>query len=634
MKTTRNEPTLPYLSGLDGLRAVSVLAVMLYHAEVPWLQGGFLALDVFFVVSGYLITSLLRAEVERTGHIDLWAFWKRRARRLLPALFALIAVVVAVTAVHLPAELWALKKDVAAGLTYCTNWYLILAHQSYFEQLERPSLLRHLWSLAIEEQFYVLWPLVFGLALVPLPRRVAAWGLGILSLLSAAWMAWLFVPDQDPSRVYYGSDTRAQALLLGAALAFLLPPQRLTAGAPGTRAVLADVLGLAGLVTLAVACVLINDGDPFPYRGGFFLVDACALAMIVGAVVPGARVCGALFGSAPLRWTGRRSYGLYLWHWPVFMLTRPMLDVEMDGPFLLLGRLGVSFAIAEVSFRYLEEPIRQGALPRMVANLRGDAGPAWRLRARLWALSLVTGVCVLAASLWSAVRPVAGAEAWGFEGEEVRLVQVSEPNAIQRAKGSVAVDAAASSVPVTENAPPPSRRETKRIAPAPVRAHDDPTDKPVRTAVLCIGDSVMLGASRALRAALVNVEIDARVGRRAPEAARELAERREAGLLSDTVIIHIGNNGWLTAEDFEGMARALEGVPRVFFVTNHVARRWQDPNNQVILQGTQRYAGRFKAVNWLDASEGKKEWFRRDGCHLNNAGAAAYATLVSESALR
>jgi len=624
---------LPYLPGLDGLRAVSVLAVMLYHAEVSWLQGGFLALDVFFVVSGYLITSLLRAEYERTSHIDLWAFWKRRARRLLPALFALIAVVIAVAAVHVPEELWSLKKDVAAGLTYCTNWYLIVAKQSYFEQLERPSLLRHLWSLAVEEQFYVVWPLVFGLVLVPLPRRVATFGLGVLALLSAAWMAWLFVPDQDPSRAYYGSDTRAQALLLGAALAFLLTPERLAASTHARRSSVSDGLGLAGLSGLLVACVLINDGDRFPYRGGFFLVDLCALAMIVGAVIPGARVCRMLFGSVWLRWVGRRSYGLYLWHWPVFMLTRPVLDVAMDGPLLLLGRLTVSFVIAEISFRYLEEPIRQGALARMLADLKGEAGPRMRLRARAWMLGVVAGVGVLTAALLSAVPPVDRALAWGFEGERAHLAQVSEPPAKAKPTGVALSEATVNKV--AEDVRPAVRADAKNaVAPRPAADDGTPADKPVRASVLCFGDSVMLGAARALRETLVNVEIDARVGRRAPEAAKELAERRAAGLLSDTVIIHIGNNGWLTQEDFEGMARALEGVPRVLFVTNRVVRRWQNPNNEVILQGAQRHAGRFKIVDWPDASEDKKGWFKRDGCHLTSTGAAAYATLIRDSAAR
>jgi peptidoglycan/LPS O-acetylase OafA/YrhL len=222
------EVRLPYLPGLDGLRALAVIAVLLYHAELPWIPGGFLGVEVFFVISGYLITTLLLAEWRQRGRIDLKAFWLRRARRLLPALYLLLVVTLAYAVVFLPGEVAGLRGDAVAALGYVTNWYLVLGHESYFEAIGRPSLLKHLWSLAVEEQFYLLWPpvLALGLGVGATRWRERRVLLGALALAaaSALLMALLYRPEVDLSRVYFGSDTRAAGLLIGAALAFAWTP--------------------------------------------------------------------------------------------------------------------------------------------------------------------------------------------------------------------------------------------------------------------------------------------------------------------------------------------------------------------------------------------------------------------------
>src|ERR687894_1117737 len=221
--------SLPYLPGLDGLRALAVIAVLLYHAGISWIPGGFLGVEVFFVLSGYLITALLLAEWRTKGSVDVKAFWLGRARRLLPALYLLLVVTLAYAVVFLPGEVAGLREDVIAALGYVTNWYLVLGHESYFEAVGRPSLLKHLWSLAVEEQFYLFWPLVFWLgvsfgATRWRTRRVLMAALGGAAI-SVALMAVLFVPGVDPSRLYYGTDTRAGGLLVGAALALVCTPE-------------------------------------------------------------------------------------------------------------------------------------------------------------------------------------------------------------------------------------------------------------------------------------------------------------------------------------------------------------------------------------------------------------------------
>jgi peptidoglycan/LPS O-acetylase OafA/YrhL len=356
---------LPYLPGIDGLRALAVLAVVLYHADIP-LAGGFLGVEIFFVLSGYLITALLYAEWQANGTISLKSFWLRRARRLLPALGLLLIGTLVFVALVLPDELLSHTRDTLATLSYTMNWYLIGTEQPYFDPTLRPPLLQHLWSLAIEEQFYLIWPILFLVGM----RLFGRGGLLALTLmgasLSAVWMAVHYTPDMDPSRLYYGTDTRATGLLLGAALGLLSQPQQLQAKQRYTSGSdLAGLLILAGLVALLV---LLTNETPALYLGGFVAVDLLTLFLIVCITAPEGRLLPALFGWQPLRYLGTRSYSIYLWHWPVIMVTRPFFDVPFDGVPLLVLRLSLVLILAEISYRLVENPIRKHGLA-VIRNL-------------------------------------------------------------------------------------------------------------------------------------------------------------------------------------------------------------------------------------------------------------------------
>jgi peptidoglycan/LPS O-acetylase OafA/YrhL len=371
---------LPYLPGLDGLRALAVLAVMLYHADAGP-QGGFLGVETFFVLSGYLITALLLAEWRQDGRIDLLAFWKRRARRLLPALALLLVAVLLFAVIFLSREASALFGDTLASLGFVMNWRLVFSQQSYFDPLIRPSLLQHLWSLAVEEQFYLLWPLLFALGMRYLrPLALLCVVLGV-ALASTLLMAALFQPDADPSRIYYGTDTRAAALLIGAALALRWTPWQ--EAEPGSRPLAAalDIAGMLALLVLLSAYLWLDAYQPLLYQGGFAAVSLATALLIAATVYPGSWL-GAMLGIAPLRWLGLRSYSLYLWHWPVFMLTRPYLDVPLDGWALLGLRLALVCVLADLTYRLVELPVRRGLFGRFMprlASLRSlMSGPSLR----------------------------------------------------------------------------------------------------------------------------------------------------------------------------------------------------------------------------------------------------------------
>lgn len=627
--------SLPYSPGLDGLRALSVIAVLLYHAGVAWLPGGFLGVEVFFVISGYLITALLLAEWDRRGRINVAAFWLRRARRLLPALFLLLVVVLTFAVVFLPGEVAGLRGDVLAAFGYVTNWYLILGQESYFEAVGRPSLLKHLWSLAVEEQFYLLWPLLLATGLTFWSRRrvLVATLLGVV--LSALLMAVLFRPDVDPSRVYYGTDTRAMGLLVGAALAFLWVPGRGSGSAAGgrpsrrrwvrrlqhrwgwTTPFFIDVAGVAALAGLVVFCLRLGEFQPFLYRGGFIVVDLLTAALILVVAHPRARLGSGLLGREPLRWVGLRSYGIYLWHWPVFMVTRPQLDVPFDGIPLLALRLALTLVLAELSYRFVETPIRRGALGRAWERLRESRGPRRRQLGVKWGTVAATAL-VFSAGLGVAVAQAQAPEKPSYLSED-RVQNEAPP--VQESEEMADAGAATPDTP----APAPEPAGTTAEESTTVTGAADPQI----TSVTAVGDSVMVGAAGTLQQNVANLAIiDAEVGTQADTAIAILRSRQAAGQLGDAVVVHVGNNGPVSKKQFNQIMRALADVRKVVVVNTKVPRSWEQHNNQVLAEGVQRHPNAVLA-DWYAASADRPELFWDDGIHLRPEGQQVYTDLIS-----
>jgi peptidoglycan/LPS O-acetylase OafA/YrhL len=581
----------PYLPGVDALRALAVLAVFAYHAGIGWMPGGFLGVDVFFVISGYLITSLLLREFRRDGHLRLGPFWLRRARRLLPAVGVLIAVTMVVAAIVEPDRIDQLRGDALASLLYFANWHFVYGHESYFESFGRPSLFRHLWSLSVEEQFYLFWPLLFaaGMKLFGRTRLLLGVLAGALASVALAWA--LFDPGHDASRIYYGTDTHAVGLLAGVALALVWSPVELRRHSAG-RLVgpILDAVGVLALGYVVLAFLHVHDYDLALWHGGYLWL-ALATALLLAALAHPAARLGRLLGRPPLLWLGLRSYSFYLWHWPVLALTRPGIDVSVPRGILIPLQLLATLALADLSYRFVELPFQGKAkLPGLPAGWLRVGRPA-----------LVGGVLAIVVFVgWSGL----------FGG------------------GDQQVDAAAASTATVAEVharPPlgPDRLPGGRAG---------GPDRPPR--IVALGDSVMIGAKEKLAARLgPGFSMDARVGRQADEFVALTQRLKREGHRPDAMIVQMGDNGPLYGSEMEALQKATSNVSELFLVNDHAQVSWLGESNHALAEAAAQWP-HTTLIDWAAAADAGGESLFWDGTHLTPGGAGVYARLVAGTVRR
>ncbi len=379
-----------YVPGLDGIRAIAVICVIAYHLGVPGAQGGMLGVGIFFTLSGYLITDLLLQQWTADMHIALGQFWLHRARRLLPALFVMLPTVTVWVALFDAGQLSSLRRQVIAAVFYVSNWSTIAQNGSYFARFAAPLPLDHLWSLAIEEQFYIVWPwlLLAGLWFGRTRRNLLLMTLGGAAV-SALLMALLYTPGYDPTRVYEGTDTRAFALLIGAALAIRGAAWFTRNRPPAAAGIIRDAAGIVGLVVIGLLIARTTAFSAFLYPYGFLLLSIATAAVVAAVMNPSSRL-GLALGCRPLRWLGVRSYGIYLWQWPVIVLINPS-----HGPLGVpraVAAVAITVGIAALSWKYVEDPVRHGAIERLWQRLRASRGRPNAARRRLVLSGTVFGV--------------------------------------------------------------------------------------------------------------------------------------------------------------------------------------------------------------------------------------------------
>lgn len=609
-------PKLGYRPSLDGLRAIAVTAVVLYHADISWMPGGFLGVEVFFVVSGFLITALLIDEKHHSGTVSLRQFWTRRARRLLPALYLLLLVVSVASMIVYRDAAGRMGGDVLAAIFYVSNWWQIYLQESYFAQAGRPPLLQHLWSLAIEEQFYLVFPGLFVVGMARFGRKHMSWILGGLAVMSAAWMALRFKEFTDPSAIYYSTFTRASGLLVGALLAVLWAPWRTRGKAALGAGHALDGAGVAGLVIIGWFFWRVNAFDAFIYRGGMFLLDLVCVVVIAVLVHPAGSLHKVL-GIAPLRWIGVRSYSIYLWHWPIFMVTRPELDLPFTGLPVFVLRIALTLGAAEMSYRYVETPLRNGVFGSWWQGFRASTGEGRAVYARQ--LVIVGGSSVaLIALIGFGLQQAASSP----DREKIALEAAAVPDVGEGAAGPATTTSSTTTVPATV----PGAVTSTTIAQVGVAPGAAPAVAQTATNALAVGDSVMLGASGQLKAAMPGLSVDAKVGRQFDRVTQVLQWYVSQGKAQGPIIIHAGTNGTFSDADLDKIFE-IAGDRQVLLVNAKVERPWQDLVNQRLAAAADRHSNAV-LVDWHGLSEDHPDWFAPDGAHLRPAGARAYAELI------
>jgi peptidoglycan/LPS O-acetylase OafA/YrhL len=641
-----------YLPGLDGLRALAVLAVIAYHLQLGWAPGGMLGVAVFFTLSGYLITDLLLQRWAGTGSLKLAEFWRHRARRLLPALFLMLAVVTVWVSLLNPPQLAALRDAEAAAAGYVSNWWLIAQHSSYFARFGPPTPLGHLWSLAVEEQFYLIWPWLLWLGLKSPVGRRSPWLLTTATLAlagaSAAAMALMYHPGYDPTRVYDGTDTRAFGVLIGAALAFVWPTsrQRGDIGTTGRRVL--DGAGLAGLAVIAFLIWRMDEYSDLLYPGGMVLVSLATAAVICAAASPASRI-GPLLGWQPLRWLGVRSYGIYLWHYPIIVLTTPANGQES----LARGaaQVAASIAVAALSWRFVEDPIRHGALGRWRAQLTTSGWRGLPRRAWLGAGATAGTVALILAALTGAIQPASG-----------HPVTTTPP-------GTGPSKLAASATGQGTSGQAAARRARTRthhtVAADPARGSRSRWRTSCR-AVVHIGDSTSEGMTSpdylpdpAQRLAAQYARVGVSTVRPEISGARSIVETYQGhsnAWMAARQLIHGGYHGcWVLALGTNDAANVAVGSPDsmatrirwMMSVTRGQPVMWVNVRsllasgpyaetnmlrwNRALLQACPRYPN-MRIYDWAAAA--KPGWFISDGIHYTSPGYAARAHLIANALAR
>jgi peptidoglycan/LPS O-acetylase OafA/YrhL len=576
------ERGIRYIPAIDGLRAVAVIAVILYHLGFTWIPGGFLGVDLFFVISGYVITRLLLDSIQRSGGLDLRAFYAARIRRLLPPLIFMIVTTTVVVGLWAPDTMRRFLGDTPFALFGGMNWWLVFRQTDYFEAIGRPPLLQHTWSLGVEAQFYLVWPLIlllvlryFGKNKIPGAALLIAAFSGIALLVVSLQID--AASGSQVSHVYFGTDTHSIGLFLGAALAVRWIPQNLQETVSRKAQDFIDGIGVFGFLGIIAAFLFIDETDPTLYKLAFPLAGIFGCAIITSVVHPASRFAPIL-SSKPFIWIGERSYAIYLWHWVIFQVTRPNFDLEGSDWALVALRILVVFALADISLRLVELPVRSGLIDYWFKGMKYRTKRV-QIRQKLAVLLIVISILGSAASVAS--------------------------SAIIKGDRQLA--------------------ELKQQLQPPIDTQPLPTDG-TNPGLWVTGDSVILGIRFELDSRHDIGLINARVGRQATELL-EVITNDKANMSTATIVLNLGNNNKLSEAQVAAIFEEIKDQPRIVVVNTAVPRPWRDGNNALISQ----YAATYGAyvVDWASISEGHSEYFGPDGVHLSPAGVRSYVEAIS-----
>lgn len=582
MATTRG---IQHIPAIDGLRAVAVAAVVFYHLGFAWIPGGFLGVDLFFVISGYVITRLLLDSIERSGGLDLRGFYKARARRLLPPMIFMIVVTAFYISVWAQDSVKRFLTDVPFAISGTINWWLVANEQDYFEAIGRPPLLQHTWSLAVESQFYLIWPIILLLVLKRFGKKVIPFAALLIALTSASLLFYVSLQldaSSNVSHVYFGTDTHSVGLFLGSALAVSWIPQNFKNEVSVRAQNFIDFIGVFGFIGILATFLLIDESSPTAYKIAFPLAAIFGVAIITSIVHPASRFAPILQNRV-LLWIGERSYAIYLWHWVIFQISRPSVDLMGEDWALIAVRILIVLALADISLKLVELPVRSGAVEYWFKGMKYRTA-AVRKKQKALLISFIS-MTLLSLSILSTNAILSNN----------RVAQTLEES--------------------LTTAPSITETETALINPS--------------QAIWLTGDSVILGIRNALSEIQPIIVVNARVGRQAPELLEEMRKDVEKAA-GATIVMNLGNNDLLNRETVREIFALAQVSPRVVVVNTAVPRPYRDANNQLVNEVAQEFSN-VRVVDWNSISQDHPEYFAPDGVHLVPTGVSAYVLAIDEA---
>lgn len=585
-----------YMPGLDGVRAVAVIAIIIYHLNPQWLSGGFLGVDTFFVISGYLITSLLLTEYHNTGKIELMSFWLRRVKRLIPAVLFLVMGVIVLSLIFMPTEIQKVRADSIAAIFYVSNWWYIMQNVDYFEQFAVQPL-KHLWSLAIEEQFYLVFPIVL-LSLLSFIRLLKSIRIIFLILLVISMIAMmvLYVPNENVARVYFGTDTRIQTLLMGVLLALVWPPFQLKAKVNRQMRTMIDTAGVVGLAILFICFKFVSETNSILYYGGFFLISTVTLLVIASSVHPSGYFAKFL-GNKVFTFIGSRSYSLYLWHYPIIVLIHHQFVQGQIPPLVYVVEILLMVLMAEFSYKFIEQPFRKEGFNIFAFNHLKNWRSQKVLRTWLVIILLIPTLLVMVG---------------GFNRfAQKNSTRVTEVNTEEIDKL------------ITQPLPLPQLEIDGFV----VKGNKQ---KYASWKPLLIGDSVMVDIGDYFRSFVPKADINGKVGRQLVEAT-SLAKRQYQSYRdkNDIVVLELGTNGDFTEEQLNSLLEQF-GEADIYLVNTRVPRSYESHVNQVLAKAAKKRAN-VTLVDWYSRSENHTEYFAPDGIHLQPPGVRALTNSIIQA---
>lgn len=570
-----------HIPAIDGLRALAVFAVVLYHLGISWIPGGFLGVDLFFVISGYVITRLILDSIESANGLDIKKFYAARIRRLFPGLVVLLIVTSVMIALFAPDAIRRFIQDVPYVLSGTNNWHLVALQQDYFQAIGRPPLLQHTWSLAVEFQFYLIWPIILLFIWRRFGKRVVRRAALVIATFSGTAL-FLFSLQADNatagriSHIYFGTDTHSLGLFLGSALAVSWIPRNLTPNISQRAQDFVDGIGVFGFIGLLCIFLFIDQENATLYQIAFPLAALFGCATLVSIVHPASRFSPILSNRVFL-WIGQRSYGIYLWHWVVFQVTRPGADLTGNLPALNIARVLIVLALADISLRAIEIPIRNGVVQNWFRGMKYRT-KIMQKRQRIFVASVTAFIVVIS-------------------GSSVALAWQRDQSIIVEIKPELELPDTVMGVS--------------------------------KSGLWVTGDSVILGIRSKLAMQEEIALINARVGRQIQELIKEVeADKPRAG--ESKVVLNVGNNNSVSREDMFKLMELLKNQPKVIVVNTSVPRTWRDGNNKIISEVVSSYPNAV-LVDWASIAENHPEFFAPDGVHLIEAGSDVYVASILEA---